>query len=76
MKNYLKTLNSWLIRKDSDPGKDWKQEEKGMTEDKMVGCHYQLKGLGFEQFPGDDEGQEVWCAAVYGVTNSWTRLSD
>ena len=35
-------VKSWLIRKDPDAGKDWRQEEKGMTEDEMVGCHHQL----------------------------------
>ena len=35
---------SWLIRKDPDAGKDWRQEEKGMTEDEMVGWHHQLNG--------------------------------
>ena len=38
---------SWLIGKDSDAGKDWGQEEKGMTEDNMVGWHQQLNGRGF-----------------------------
>ena len=40
---------SWLIRKDLDTGKDWRQEEKGMTEDKMVGWHHQLNGHEFGQ---------------------------
>ena len=54
---------SWLIGKDPDAGKDWGQEEKGMTEDKMVGWHHQLNGHEFEQAPGDSEGQGnlVWC---------------
>jgi len=39
---------SWLIWKDPDPGKDWGQEEKGMTEDEMVGWHHQLNGHEFE----------------------------
>ena len=39
---------SWLIWKDPDAGKDWRQEEKGMTEDKMVGWHYWLDGHEFE----------------------------
>ena len=39
---------NWLIRKDPDPGKDWGQEEKGMTEDEMVEWHHQLDGLEFE----------------------------
>ena len=45
-----------------------------MTEDEMVGWLHQLKGHGFEQTPGDSEGWEAWCAAVHGVTKSWTRL--
>ena len=39
---------SWLIRKDLDAGKDWRQEEKGTTEDEMVGWHHGLDGLEFE----------------------------
>ena len=48
---------SQLIRKDSDAGKDWGQEEKGMTEDEMVGWHHWLNGCEFEQTSGDSEGQ-------------------
>ena len=62
-----------LIEKDPDAGKDWRHEEKGTTEDKMVGCHHQLKGHGFEQAQGDGD-RETWCAAVHGVAD-WTRLS-
>ena len=47
---------TWLIRSDPDAGKDWRQEEKGTTEDEMVGCHYRLNGHEFEQTPGDGEG--------------------
>ena len=39
---------SWLIRKDPDSGKDWRQEQKGMTESEMVGWHHQLNGHEFE----------------------------
>ena len=39
---------SWLIEKDPDAGRDWGQEEKGMTEDEMVGWHHRLDGHGFE----------------------------
>ena len=46
----------WLIGKDSYAGKDWGQEEKGMTEDKS-GWHHQLNEHEFEQTPGDSEGQ-------------------
>ena len=48
---------SWLIWKDPDAGKDWRQEEKGMTEDEMVGWYHQLNGHQFEQAPGGGEGQ-------------------
>ena len=47
---------SQLIGKDPDAGKDWRQEEKGLIEDEMVGWHHQLNGLEFEQAPGDGEG--------------------
>ena len=40
---------NWLIGKDPDAGKDWRQEEKGTTEDELVGWHYQLDGREFEQ---------------------------
>ena len=51
-------MKSQLIRKDPDAGEDWRQEEKGMTEDKMVGWHHRLNGHEFEQAPRDGEGQE------------------
>ena len=47
---------TWLIGKDRDAGKDWRQEEKGMTEDEMVRWHHQLNEHEFEQIPGDGEG--------------------
>ena len=57
---------SWLIRKDLDTGKDWRQE-KGMTEDEMVGKHHQLNGHEFEQAPGDGERQEsLACCSPWG----------
>ena len=48
---------SGLIRKDPDAGKDWRQEEKGMTKEEMVGRHHWLNGHEFEQAAGDGEGQ-------------------
>ena len=50
---------SWLIGKDPDTGKDWGQEEKGTTEDEMIGWHHRLNGQEFEQTLGDGEGQGV-----------------
>ena len=57
------TLASWwLIGKNPDAGKDWGQEEKGTTEDEMVGWYHQLNGHEFEQTPGvgDGQGSLVW----------------
>ena len=48
---------NWLIRKDSDAGKDWKQWEKGTTEDEMVGWHHRLNGHETEQASGVGDGQ-------------------
>ena len=48
---------SWLIGKDPDAGKDWGQEEKGTTEDEMVGWHHQLDGHGFGWTSGVGDGQ-------------------
>ena len=48
---------SWLIGKDSDAGKDWRQKEKRAAEHEMVGWHHWLNGLEFEQTLGDSEGQ-------------------
>ena len=47
----------WLIGKDPDAGKDWRQEEKGTTEDEMVGWHHWLNGHGFGWTPGVGDGQ-------------------
>ena len=58
---------NWFIGKDSDAGKDRKQEEKGTREEEMVGWHHRLDGHEFEQAPGIGDGREAWCAAVHGV---------
>ena len=50
-------VKSWLIWKDPDAGKDWRQEEKGMTEDEMAGWHHRLKGHEFGWTPGVGDGQ-------------------
>ena len=58
---------NWLIGKDPDAGKDWGQEEKGTTEDEMVGWHHQLKGHEFEQAPGVGDGQgSLACCSPWG----------
>ena len=61
-------VKSWLIGKDSDAGRDWRQEEKGTTKDEMAGWHHRLDGLESEWTPGvgDGQGGLVCC-------NSWGR---
>ena len=62
----------WLIRKDSDAGKDWRQE-KGMTEDEMVGWHHRFNGHEFEQAPRVGDGQgSLECWSPWGHKESDT----
>ena len=65
---WLPHAKSWLIGKETDAGRDWGQEEKGMTEDEMAGWRHWLDGLEFEWTPGvgDGQGGLVCC-------NSWGR---
>ena len=75
-------MNSWLIGKDSDAGRDWGQEEKGTTEDEMAGWHHQLDGREFEWTAGDGDGQGgLECCDSWGHKESdtterlnWTEL--
>ena len=71
----------WLIGKDPDAGKDWRREEKGRTEDEMVGWRHRLDGSEFEQAPevGDGQGGLV-CCSLWGRKEpdtteqlNWTR---
>ena len=62
-------------KKNPDSGKDWRQEEKGMTEDKMVGWHPQLNGREFEQAPRDDEGHGSLACCSPWDHKEWTRWS-
>ena len=64
-------VKNWLIGRDPDAGKDWRQEEKGTPEDEMVGWHLWLNGHGFEKAPGDDEGQQsLACCCPWGHKES------
>ena len=72
---------SWLIGKDLDPGKDWGQEEKGTTEDEMVGWHHRLNGHGFGWTPGvdDRQGGLVCCGSQVhkeSDTTEWLNWTD
>ena len=67
---------SWLIGKDPDGRKDWVQEEKGVTEDEMVGWHHWLNGHEMNKLWEIVKDREAWCAAIHGVAKSRTQLSD
>ena len=73
--------NNWLIGKDPDAGKDWWQEEKGTTEDEMVGWHHWFDGHELEQAPGAGDGQgglaccSPWGHKVLDVTK-WLNWTD
>ena len=75
---------NWLIGKDPDVEKDWGQEDKGMTEDEMVGWHHWLIAHEFEQAPGVFDGQGgLACCSPWGHKESdttewlnWTELTE
>ena len=70
-------VKSWLIGKDSDAGRDWRQEEKGTTEDEMAGWHYWLDGHEFAWTPRVGDGQGGLSMLQFmGVAKSQTELSD
>ena len=64
---------NWLTGKDLDAGKDWRREEKGTTEDEMVGWHHRLNGQEFEQALGVGDGQGgLACYSPWGCKESDT----
>ena len=66
-------VKNWLIWKDPDAGKDWRWEEKGTTEDEIVGWQHLLNGHEFDQAPGDGEGQgSLACCSLWGHKESDT----
>ena len=72
---------NWLIRKDPDAGKDWRREEKGMTEDEMVGRHHWFNGHECEQAPGVGDGQgSLACCSLWGSkeldTTEWLNWNE
>ena len=69
---WLPDVKSRLNGKVPDAERDWAQEERGTTEDEMVGWYHQLNGHGFGWTPGVGDGQEAWSAAVHGVAKSRT----
>ena len=78
---WLPDAKYWLIRKDPESGKDWRQEEKEMTEDEMVVWHYLLDGHEFEQGLGFGDGQgglaccSPWCCKESDMTEWLNELT-
>ena len=78
---WLPDVKNWLLGKDPDAGKDWRQEEKGTTEDEIVGWHHWLNGHEFEQAPGvgDGQGSLVYCSPwghSQSDTTEWLNWTD
>ena len=79
---WLPHAKCWLIGKDPDAGRDWGQEEKGMTEDEMAGWRNLLDTHEFEWTPGVVDGQrglaccDSWGRTIHGVAKSRTQLSN
>ena len=69
-------VQCWFIGKDPDAGKDQRQEEKRKKEEEMVGCITESMDMGLSKIREIVKDREAWHAAVHGVGNSWSELSD
>ena len=73
---WLSDAKNWLLRKDPDAGKDWRQEDKGMSEDEIIGWHHWLEGHEFEQALGigDGQGSLASCSPQSHKESDMTKL--
>ena len=69
-------VKRWLIGKDSDAGRDWGQEEKGMTEAEMAGWITHSRHMSLSERWELVMDREAWCAAIHRVAKSWTWLTN
>ena len=67
---------NWLIGKDLDAGKDWRWEEKGVTEDEMVGWHHHMMDMSLSKLWELVVDRKAWHTEIHGVAKSQTQLSD
>ena len=73
---WLPDAKSQLIGKDPDAGKNWRQEEKGVTEDERLDSITDSMDMNLIKLCEIVEDRGAWCAAVHGDAKSWTHLSD
>ena len=69
-------VKNWLIGKDPDAGKDWRREEKRVTEDEMGGWHHRLNDMSLSKLREMVMDREAWRVLVPGLTQSRTQLSN
>ena len=73
---WLPDVKNWLIGKEPDAGKDWRREEKGMTEDEIVGWQFDTMDMSLSRLQELMMDRAAWRATVHGVTKSQIQLRD